>query len=249
MTGLSLRDDALVEVAALVTDYELTVLGEGVDVVIRPPDAALAQMGDFVREMHTASGLLDELEAGTTPRGGAGAGARLRAGVRPRAAQGAAGRQHGRDRPGVPRPRHGRPRGPPALPDHRRLLDQGAVPPLVPAGLLRGPDQDAAATAPSPTSASRSPSCATTARPSSCRRPARRPSRPAASRSARRRPRAPGVARRGTATPRAWSADPGMTSHRPERGRLVGSTPRSGYDGPRCGRNGISDAARPPWWV
>ena len=66
MTGLSLRDDALVEVAALVTDYELTVLGEGVDVVIRPPDAALAQMGDFVREMHTASGLLDELEAGTT---------------------------------------------------------------------------------------------------------------------------------------------------------------------------------------
>jgi oligoribonuclease len=66
MTGLSLRDDALVEVAALVTDYELTVLGPGLDVVIRPPDAALAQMGDFVREMHTASGLLDELEAGTT---------------------------------------------------------------------------------------------------------------------------------------------------------------------------------------
>jgi len=66
MTGLSLRDDALVEVAALVTDYELTILGPGLDVVIRPPDAALAQMGDFVREMHTASGLLDELEAGTT---------------------------------------------------------------------------------------------------------------------------------------------------------------------------------------
>ena len=66
MTGLSLESDALVEVAALVTDYELTVLGEGVDVVIRPPDAALAQMGEFVREMHTGSGLLDELEAGTT---------------------------------------------------------------------------------------------------------------------------------------------------------------------------------------
>ena len=64
--GLSLQDDALVEVAALVTDYELTVLGEGVDVVIRPPDAALEQMGDFVREMHTGSGLLDALEAGTT---------------------------------------------------------------------------------------------------------------------------------------------------------------------------------------
>ncbi|WP_377643714.1 oligoribonuclease [Oryzobacter terrae] len=66
MTGLSLEDDALVEVAALVTDYELTVLGEGVDVVIRPPDAALEQMGDFVREMHTGSGLLDALAAGTT---------------------------------------------------------------------------------------------------------------------------------------------------------------------------------------
>ena len=66
MTGLSLATDALVEVAALVTDYELTVLGEGVDVVIRPPEAALAQMGDFVREMHTGSGLLDQLASGTT---------------------------------------------------------------------------------------------------------------------------------------------------------------------------------------
>ena len=66
MTGLSLEADALVEVAALVTDYELTVLGEGVDVVIRPPEAALEQMNDFVRDMHTSSGLLDELAAGTT---------------------------------------------------------------------------------------------------------------------------------------------------------------------------------------
>ena len=66
MTGLSLETDALVEVAALVTDYELTVLGEGVDVVIRPPEAALAQMGDFVRDMHTGSGLLDQLAEGTS---------------------------------------------------------------------------------------------------------------------------------------------------------------------------------------
>ena len=66
MTGLSLEHDALVEVAALVTDYELTVLGSGVDIIIRPPDEALAQMGDFVREMHTTSGLLDALAAGTT---------------------------------------------------------------------------------------------------------------------------------------------------------------------------------------
>ena len=66
MTGLSLEDDALVEVAALVTDFELNVLGDGVDVVIRPTDEALAQMNDFVREMHTTSGLLDELAGGVT---------------------------------------------------------------------------------------------------------------------------------------------------------------------------------------
>ncbi len=66
MTGLSLEDDALIEVAALVTDFELNQLGDGVDVVVRPPDAALAQMGDFVREMHTTSGLLAELADGLT---------------------------------------------------------------------------------------------------------------------------------------------------------------------------------------
>lgn len=66
MTGLSLRDDALIEVAALVTDFELNQLGEGVDLVIRPSDEALAQMGDFVREMHTTSGLLDQLADGLT---------------------------------------------------------------------------------------------------------------------------------------------------------------------------------------
>ena len=66
MTGLDLVADALVEVAALVTDSELTVLGEGVDVVIRPPAESLTQMRDVVRTMHTSSGLLDELEAGLT---------------------------------------------------------------------------------------------------------------------------------------------------------------------------------------
>jgi len=64
MTGLDLVTDALIEVAALVTDSELTVLGDGVDVVIRPPEAALAQMSEVVREMHTSSGLLDALEGG-----------------------------------------------------------------------------------------------------------------------------------------------------------------------------------------
>jgi oligoribonuclease len=66
MTGLDLGRDALVEVAALVTDAELNVLGAGVDVVIKPPAEALDQMPDVVREMHTASGLLTELESGIT---------------------------------------------------------------------------------------------------------------------------------------------------------------------------------------
>ena len=66
MTGLDLEADALVEVACLITDSELNVLGEGVDVVVRPPQEALDQMGDFVRDMHVESGLLPLLEGGTT---------------------------------------------------------------------------------------------------------------------------------------------------------------------------------------
>jgi oligoribonuclease len=66
MTGLDLERDALVEVAALVTDSELNVLGEGVDVVVRPPQEAVDQMPDVVREMHTTSGLLAALPTGVT---------------------------------------------------------------------------------------------------------------------------------------------------------------------------------------
>ncbi|WP_191289995.1 oligoribonuclease [Kitasatospora herbaricolor] len=66
MTGLDLDRDALVEVAALVTDSELNILGDGVDVIIRPPAEAVANMPEVVRTMHTSSGLLDELENGLT---------------------------------------------------------------------------------------------------------------------------------------------------------------------------------------
>ncbi|MFT3877521.1 MAG: oligoribonuclease [Propioniciclava sp.] len=66
MTGLDLVNDALIEVAALVTDGNLNVLGDGVDVIIAPPPEALEAMGDYVRTMHTNSGLLDELTSGTT---------------------------------------------------------------------------------------------------------------------------------------------------------------------------------------
>ena len=66
MTGLDVVNDALIEVAVLVTDGDLNVLGDGVDVLITPTDEQLASMGDFVREMHTKSGLLDQVASGTT---------------------------------------------------------------------------------------------------------------------------------------------------------------------------------------
>jgi oligoribonuclease len=61
MTGLSLLSDALIEVAALVTDPDLNVLGDGVDVVIHAEDARLDGMLDVVRTMHEKSGLTDEV--------------------------------------------------------------------------------------------------------------------------------------------------------------------------------------------
>jgi oligoribonuclease len=65
MTGLDLGKDALIEIAALVTDGELTVLGEGVDVVIHADDATLAGMPEVVREMHERSGLTEEARRST----------------------------------------------------------------------------------------------------------------------------------------------------------------------------------------
>jgi oligoribonuclease len=64
MTGLDLKADALIEVAALVTDFDLNVLGPGIDLVVKPPAAAVEQMSDFVRNMHESSGLLEELDQG-----------------------------------------------------------------------------------------------------------------------------------------------------------------------------------------
>jgi oligoribonuclease len=63
MTGLDLGSDLLIEVAALVTDADLNVLGEGVDVVIGATAEQLERMPDVVRDMHAASGLTDEVLA------------------------------------------------------------------------------------------------------------------------------------------------------------------------------------------
>ena len=66
MTGLSLEHDALVEIAAIVTDPDLTELDGGITVVIKPEDSALAQMDEFVQNMHTESGLITEIPHGIT---------------------------------------------------------------------------------------------------------------------------------------------------------------------------------------
>jgi oligoribonuclease len=63
MTGLDLGKDALIEIAALVTDAELNVLGDGVDIVIHASDDVLASMPEVVMEMHAKSGLTEEVRA------------------------------------------------------------------------------------------------------------------------------------------------------------------------------------------
>jgi oligoribonuclease len=65
MTGLELGSDLLIEVAALVTDSELNVLGDGIDIVIGATAEELARMPDVVRDMHAASGLTEEVIAST----------------------------------------------------------------------------------------------------------------------------------------------------------------------------------------
>ncbi|MFT4281329.1 oligoribonuclease [Microbacterium sp.] len=66
MTGLDLSVDQLVEIAVVVTDYELTLLDPGFQVVIKPDASALENMNDFVTEMHRTSGLLDEIPHGVS---------------------------------------------------------------------------------------------------------------------------------------------------------------------------------------
>ena len=64
MTGLDIFHDALCEISVVPTDFDLNVLDEGIDFVIKPSDAAVANMNDFVRAMHTRSGLINEWENG-----------------------------------------------------------------------------------------------------------------------------------------------------------------------------------------
>ncbi|GAA1061217.1 oligoribonuclease [Agromyces bracchium] len=66
MTGLDLEVDELVEIAVVITDYDLEPVDEGLDIVIKPDASALESMGDFVRAMHTQSGLIEEIPNGVS---------------------------------------------------------------------------------------------------------------------------------------------------------------------------------------
>src|SRR6185437_9651288 len=114
MTGLDVDRHRIVELAVIVTDAQLEVLADGLDLVVHQPSEALAEMDDFVRKMHTKSGLLGEIERSQLSLDGADV------------------RQLHRRRSSVPRPVPSRARPVPALPQHRRVVDQGALPALVP---------------------------------------------------------------------------------------------------------------------
>jgi oligoribonuclease len=73
MTGLDLDRHVIVEIAALVTDDDLQPLDDGIDLIVHQPPSALAEMDDYVRTMHTKSGLLPEIEASTLSLADAGA--------------------------------------------------------------------------------------------------------------------------------------------------------------------------------
>lgn len=64
MTGLDLEKDCLVEVAVVITNSDLEIVDSGLDVVIKPRPDSLANMGEFVTNMHTESGLINEFESG-----------------------------------------------------------------------------------------------------------------------------------------------------------------------------------------
>jgi len=66
MTGLDLAVDELVEVAVVITDYDLNLIDPGFEIVIKPDQSALDNMNDFVRNMHTESGLITEIPNGVS---------------------------------------------------------------------------------------------------------------------------------------------------------------------------------------
>ena len=73
MTGLDPRVDRIVEIATLITDDDLEIIAEGPDLVVATPEDALAGMAPVVVEMHTSSGLLEQIRNSTITLEDAGA--------------------------------------------------------------------------------------------------------------------------------------------------------------------------------
>lgn len=219
MTGLDPAHDEIVEIAAIVTDAELTELDAGISLVVRPPDLSILEgMEEVVVRMHTESGLLDDIPSGITL---ADAGAEVLAYVRghvsePRRAP-LAGSSVYVDRGFLAR----------YLPEldeymHYRLIDVSTIKELArrwyPRSYFNAPAKTGG-TAPWPTSGSPSPSCATTG--TRCSWPCPDPP-----------PMRPGQPRRTT----WWTTGP--VRPRPER------TPESGTLLPCC-----AVIRRSTWWV
>ena len=143
MTGLDPARHTIVEIATLITDDDLTVIEEGPDLVVHASPQQLAEMDEFVLNMHTRSGLLADIEA-LHPESGRrrGPDPRVPPASHSRGPHRSPGRQFHRNRPPFPGHPAPRDRGLPALPLGRRLDHQGAVPPLAPRGLQERPVQE-----------------------------------------------------------------------------------------------------------
>ena len=102
MTGLDPAFDEIVEIACIVTEADLTELDAGISLVVKPTDAPLAAMDPFVVNMHTESGLIEEIPARHHAGRRRGPGARVRPVARPRGAQGSPGRLQRLRRPRLP---------------------------------------------------------------------------------------------------------------------------------------------------
>jgi len=178
MTGLRLDSDKLIEVAALVTDSQLNVLGDGVDVVIHADEESLAAMPDVVATMHKHSGLTEEVRRSTVSVAEA---EKMVLGLHPHAHTcrrfGAARRQLDCHRSRLHRARHARPRHLPALPDDRRQFHQRNCAAAGIRGSTSASPRRASRIVRSPTSRSRSGSCSTTAEQLSSQSPALPPRR------------------------------------------------------------------------
>ena len=169
MTGLDLRSDRLIEIAALVTDAELNVLGEGIDVVIHADDAALDGMIEVVAQMHSRSGLIEEVRASTVDVAAAEEMVMdyIRTHVKQAKTAPLAGNSIATDRGFIARDM-------PTLDEylHYRMIDVSSIRNCAGAGIpgsTTGNREGASPTAPWPTSRSRSRSSSTTGAPRSSR--------------------------------------------------------------------------------